>query len=166
VSNLDDSGQPIKDLPPLSLEALGLQAWLKYNTHLLSNLTSAVCERFNIGRDRVHRIVGELMAWGFLSRERNRLPDGRMGPMLYTLHVYPTVVTKPRPDTTRIPANFPMTPERLAVAQSHGFSPARARDELARFWVYWDAKRGAKAFKRDWDQAWRLWLKREGQANG
>jgi hypothetical protein len=57
----------------------------------------------------------------------------------------------------RLPADFELTPERRAIAQTENANPER---EFATFTDYWRSASGAKARKHDWDAAWRNWCRR------
>lgn len=58
---------------------------------------------------------------------------------------------------TRLPADFELTPERRAIAETEKVDPAR---EFAQFTDHWRAAPGAKGRKCDWDATWRNWCRR------
>ncbi len=59
---------------------------------------------------------------------------------------------------TRLPADFELTPERRAVAESEACDPDRT---FAEFCDHWRAASGANARKMDWDATWRNWCRRQ-----
>lgn len=83
--------------------------------------------------------------------------------------------TRPRPDheknaisrerstATHLPEGFGLTPERRAVAEQERVEPERT---FANFCDYWRAASGAKARKRDWDAAWRVWCRNQDTRRG
>jgi len=61
------------------------------------------------------------------------------------------------PNATRLPADFGLTPERRAIAETERADPDR---EFANFTDHWRSASGAKARKHDWDATWRIWCRR------
>lgn len=56
----------------------------------------------------------------------------------------------------RLPDDFVLTQERGDYASAHGLSPG---DTYEAFCDYWRAANGANAIKRDWEAAWRTWVR-------
>lgn len=65
---------------------------------------------------------------------------------------------------TRLPADWQPSSELIDFARNEGFSDAKFERELASFRDYWLAASGPNATKRDWDAAFRNWLRKA--ANG
>jgi hypothetical protein len=66
----------------------------------------------------------------------------------------------------RLPDEFALTTERSEYASTHGLSPSETFDA---FCDYWRAANGANGIKRDWDAAWRTWVRspyNQPKANG
>jgi hypothetical protein len=66
-----------------------------------------------------------------------------------------------RSTAARLPEDWILTPERKAVAEKEGADATRT---FANFIDYWKSAGGQKARKHDWDAAWRIWCRREGDA--
>lgn len=62
--------------------------------------------------------------------------------------------TKIDPRGTRIPEDFELTIERMAVALTESLDPDRT---FKKFCDYWRSTPGAKGRKSDWDATWRVW---------
>jgi hypothetical protein len=69
----------------LSLEAIGLLAWLACNDDIRIGVAPIVSNVFAIGRDKVQRIINELINCGYLKRKQVRLDDGTLGHVLFEL---------------------------------------------------------------------------------
>ena len=59
---------------------------------------------------------------------------------------------------THLPADFPLTDARREKAVTENLDPERT---FANFCDYWRSASGAKARKRDWDAAWRVWCRND-----
>lgn len=57
---------------------------------------------------------------------------------------------------SRLPDDFFLTQERGDYATQHGLNPG---DTYEAFCDYWRAANGANAIKRDWEAAWRTWVR-------
>lgn len=64
-----------------------------------------------------------------------------------------------RSTAARLPEDWQLTKDRQAIAEQEGADAART---FANFTDYWKAAGGQKARKHDWDAAWRIWCRREG----
>ncbi|MEV0584053.1 hypothetical protein [Nonomuraea sp. NPDC050310] len=60
---------------------------------------------------------------------------------------------------TRLPDDFPITPELIAWARDK--APSCGPEDHAAFCDYWRGIPGAKGRKLDWPGAWRNWMRRE-----
>lgn len=68
-----------------------------------------------------------------------------------------------RERATRIPPGFTVTPEMAEWAREHVpalIGAGRGKRETEKFTDYWQAASGANARKRDWNAAWRNWLRK------
>jgi hypothetical protein len=66
----------------------------------------------------------------------------------------------------RLPDDFFLTQERGDYAKQHGLDPGETYEA---FCDYWRAANGANAIKRDWEAAWRTWVRspyNQPKANG
>lgn len=61
---------------------------------------------------------------------------------------------------SRIPSEWKLTDDLLAMATSQGLSVSEANEQAVRFVDYWKGASGAKAVKVDWDATWRNWVRR------
>jgi uncharacterized protein YdaU (DUF1376 family) len=77
--------------------------------------------------------------------------------------VAPEPARAPRAPARRLPADFGLTLDRRAYAESHQVHPERAFEN---FTDYWRAASGSKATKHDWDATWRMWVRNEAQRPG
>lgn len=57
---------------------------------------------------------------------------------------------------SRLPDDFALTQERGDYASQHGLNPGETYEA---FCDYWRAANGANAIKRDWEAAWRTWVR-------
>lgn len=66
-----------------------------------------------------------------------------------------------RSTASRLPEEWILTEERKAIAEKEGADAVRT---FANFVDYWKSAGGQKARKHDWDAAWRIWCRREGDS--
>jgi hypothetical protein len=66
-----------------------------------------------------------------------------------------------RSTASRLPDDWNLTPERKQIAEAEGADATRT---FANFTDYWKSAGGQKARKHDWDAAWRIWCRREGDS--
>ena len=71
----------------------------------------------------------------------------------------------PRKRGTRIPENFPVTPEMVAWARAQ-CPNVDGRHETAKFVDYWTAASGRNAVKLDWVATWRNWMRKAEEDAG
>jgi hypothetical protein len=64
-----------------------------------------------------------------------------------------------RSTASRLPDDWNLTQERRRIAETEGADATRT---FANFTDYWKSAGGQKARKHDWDAAWRIWCRREG----
>lgn len=60
-------------------------------------------------------------------------------------------------NATHLPEDFSLTEDRRSVATTERVDPDR---EFANFRDHWSAASGARARKRNWDAAWRIWCRK------
>jgi hypothetical protein len=58
----------------------------------------------------------------------------------------------------RLPDDWTLTGPDLAFALSKGFSEAQTAEIFEKFTNYWWSATGAKATKKNWHQAWKVWV--------
>ncbi len=58
----------------------------------------------------------------------------------------------------RLPEDWTLTGPDLAFALSKGFSEAQTAEIFEKFTNYWWSATGAKATKKNWHQAWKVWI--------
>jgi hypothetical protein len=58
----------------------------------------------------------------------------------------------------RLPEDWTLTGPDLAFALSKGFSEAQTAEIFEKFTNYWWSATGAKATKKNWHQAWKVWV--------
>lgn len=66
----------------------------------------------------------------------------------------------------RIPSEWTPTEDNLKYATDKGFSNGAIQPIAEDFKDYWIAASGQKAVKRDWDAAWRMWIRNQIKFNG
>lgn len=114
----------VADDARLSFEARGVLVYLLAKPHDWQVRVPDIQRAGGIGRDKVQRILNELIVAGYIMREQDRRPDGTMGPIEYVVYDDPVpgalplapqpekpVAASPRPENQAAVAPRPGLPE-------------------------------------------------------
>jgi DNA-binding MarR family transcriptional regulator len=177
----------------LSLKARGLLALLMSHKPGWSVSVNSLIDKSKEGRDAIKSAVAELEAQGYLRREQEREDGGKFGeaiwitqtpiagkpltdkpltdkPLTDKPHPKNTITKKtitkntrenPPKGPTRIPEDFNPQPESVKAMVEH-FPWVDVKLETHKFKDYWHAAT-KNAQKRDWDAAWRNWIRKAAE---
>lgn len=93
-------------------------------------------------------------------RKGDQPDDGAQLALVEEAPTAPQQPAKPKSRAAHIPEDFAPTESMLAWANSD-YPSVDAKFETERFVDYWLQEGGSKALKRDWNAAWRTWIRNE-----
>lgn len=95
----------------LSFESRGVLAYILVKPDNWRVHVADLRKAGNVGRDKVYRILNELIAFGYVVRETERKDDGTIGDTIYRVNEKPTVMIEPSPEKPDTAEPLPEKPD-------------------------------------------------------
>jgi hypothetical protein len=173
----------------LSLEAIGLLTWLLSKPDNWKVIQSHIAAVFDLGRDKVRKIVNELIQCGYLLKSAVRNEGGEYAGVDYVLYDFPPETENPASDKptsvnqalvntnskqalisrainrgSRVSENFVPDETCHKTAIEHGLTIRT--DHVDSFIDYWKGVAGTKGVKQDWQATFRNQIRHLAKNNG
>lgn len=94
----------------LSFESRGVLAYILVKPDNWRVHVADLRKAGNVGRDKIYRILNELIAFGYVVRDVERNKDGTLGDTVYRVNEKPTFVPEPSPEKPEMAEPLPEKP--------------------------------------------------------
>lgn len=95
----------------LSFESRGVLAYILVKPDIWRVHVADLRKAGNVGRDKIYRILNELIAFGYVVREVERKNDGTIGDTIYRVNEKPTAAIEPPPEKPDTAEPLPEKPD-------------------------------------------------------